>query len=93
MYQFPIGVLLESFRLGVIESLDRAQALGMQGVQVRATFSEITPETMTPEKCREFLKNVQDRGLTISALCGDLRSLFPRCAWLTTYCATLCDPS
>ena len=43
MYQFPIGVLLESFRLGVIESLDRAQALGMQGVQVRATFSEITP--------------------------------------------------
>lgn len=72
MYQFPIGVLLESFRLGVIESLDRAQALGMQGVQVRATFSEITPETMTPEKCREFLKNVQDRGLTISALCGDL---------------------
>ncbi len=72
MYQYPIGVLLESFRLDVIESLNKAQALGMQGVQVRATFSEITPDTMTPEKCRKLVKNVQDRGLTISALCGDL---------------------
>lgn len=72
MYQFPIGVMLESFRLPTDEALDCAQKLGVQGIQVFATRGERAPENMTAEKRREFLKKVKDRGLVISALCGDL---------------------
>ncbi len=68
----PIGVLLESFKLPVIESLDKAKALGMDGVQIRVTDGELTPENLTPDKRKELLKAVKDRGLTVSALCGDI---------------------
>ena len=46
--------------------------MGAQGVQVRATSGETTPAALTPEKRRELLKAIKDRGLTVSALCGDL---------------------
>ncbi len=72
MYKFPIGVLQESFKLPIIESLDKAKELGMDGVQIRVTDGELTPENLTPEKRRELLKAVKDRGLTVSALCGDI---------------------
>lgn len=72
MYQFSIGALLESFRLPTLEALDKAASLGMQGVQIRVTDGELTPENLTAEKRKELLKAVKDRGLTVSALCGDL---------------------
>ncbi len=72
MYNFPIGVLLESFRLPVLEALDKAKELGMDGVQIRVTDGELAPENLTPDRRRELLKAVKDRGLTVSALCGDI---------------------
>ena len=72
MYQFPIGVLLESFLLPTNEALDRAASLGMNGVQIRVTDGDLTPESLTAEKRKELLKAVKDRGLSVSALCGDL---------------------
>ncbi len=72
MYPFSIGVMLESFRTDIPTALDKAQALGVQGIQVYATRGEMSPQEMTPEKRKDFLKAVKDHGLTISALCGDL---------------------
>lgn len=72
MYHFPIGVLLESFLLPTQDALDKAQALGMNGVQIRVTSGELAPENMSKEARRELLKSIKDRGLTVSALCGDL---------------------
>ncbi|RKJ39201.1 sugar phosphate isomerase/epimerase [Acutalibacter sp. 1XD8-33] len=72
MYPFSIGVLLESFKLNTLAALDKAKELGMSGVQIRVTDGELTPENLTPERRRELLKAVKDRGLTVSALCGDL---------------------
>ena len=72
MYPFSIGVMLDSFRTDVNTALDKAQAMGAQGVQVYAIRGEMSPKEMTPEKRREFLKAVKDHGLVISALCGDL---------------------
>ncbi len=72
MYPFSIGVMLDSFRTDVATALDKAKKLGAQGLQVYATRGEMSPDQMTPEKRKEFLKAVKDRGLTISALCGDL---------------------
>lgn len=72
MYHFPIGVLLESFLLPTQEALSKAQSLGMNGVQIRVTDGDLAPENMSKEARRELLKSVKDRGLTVSALCGDI---------------------
>ena len=72
MYKFPIGAMLESFRLPTEEALDQAAALGIQGIQVYTTKGERAPENMNGEMRRAFLHRVKSRGLTISALCGDL---------------------
>lgn len=72
MYNFPIGAMLESFRLPVDEALDRAASIGAAGIQVYTTKGERAPENMNNAARREFLDKVKSRGLVISALCGDL---------------------
>ena len=44
MYNFPIGVLLESFKLPVIESLDKAKALGMDQIDWEGVIAKVVPE-------------------------------------------------
>ena len=72
MSGFPIGVLLESFRLPIPEALDAAASLGAQGIQAYATYGDLAPDKRTGAKRKEFLRMVKDRGLVVSALCGDL---------------------
>lgn len=72
MKSFPIGVMLESFRLPVDEALDKAREVGAQGIQVYASVGELTPDKLDAKARKELLKKVKDRGLVISALCGDL---------------------
>ena len=72
MYQFPIGVMLESFRLPVAEALKKAREVGASGIQVYCTKGDMAPENLVGEKRAEFLRMVRNEGLTISALCGDL---------------------
>lgn len=72
MFKFPIGVVNESFRTDLPTALDKAAALGLQGVQIYATRGSFTPETIARPKRKEVLKMIKDRGLVISALCGDL---------------------
>ena len=72
MYHFPIGVILDSFKKSIPESLKLAQDMGAQGIQVYATYGELSPKNLTGAKRREFLDMVKDHGLVISALCGDL---------------------
>lgn len=72
MYAFPIGVILDSFRCDIPTALDKAVQVGAQGLQVYATVGEMSPETLTGQKRKDFKKAVEDHGLEISALCGDL---------------------
>ncbi|MCI9552221.1 MAG: sugar phosphate isomerase/epimerase, partial [Acutalibacter sp.] len=72
MYPFSIGAMLECFRLDTLAALDRVAQLGASGVQIRVTHGELTPENLSAEKRKELLKAIKDRGLTVSALCGDL---------------------
>ncbi len=72
MKKFPIGVMLESLRLSVREALDAARGLGVQAIQVYATNGELSPDNLTPRARTDFLRQVKDRGLAISAVCGDL---------------------
>ena len=72
MYQFPIGVMLESFRLPTPEAVKKAAEVGAKGIQMYCTGGEHAPENMTPAKCTELLDMLKSYGLRFSALCGDL---------------------
>ncbi len=72
MYNFSIGVVLESFKKPYPEALKEARQLGITGVQAYATYGELAPEKMTMAKRREFLDMVKSEGMVVSALCGDL---------------------
>lgn len=72
MYQFPIGVILESFRKPIPEAVEEAAKLGAKGLQVYTTRTRLAHEDMTPAQRKDFLRMVKDHGLVFSALCGDL---------------------
>lgn len=73
MYNFSIGVMLESFHKPSVEAMAAAQKLGAQGLQVYATPKALEAKGIaTPAAQKEFFKMVKDHGLVISALCGDL---------------------
>lgn len=72
MYQFPIGVMLESFRLPTPEAVSKAVEVGAKGIQMYCTHGEHAPENMSPNARRELLELVKAHGLCFSAICGDL---------------------
>jgi L-ribulose-5-phosphate 3-epimerase len=72
MYQFPIGVMLDSFRLETKEAVKKAVGVGAKGLQMYVTKGEYAPENLSPAKRRELLDIVKSNGLVFSALCGDL---------------------
>jgi len=76
MYQFPIGVMVDSFRQPTRDAIKTAAALGVQGLQMYATTGENAPENLTGQKRRDLLQYVKDHGLRFSAICGDLGKAF-----------------
>ena len=72
MHQFPIGVIIDSFRTDTRTAIEKAAALGADGIQMYSTTGENSPENLTPAKRRELLDMVKSHGLRFSALCGDL---------------------
>lgn len=80
MYNFPIGVMLDSFRKPPKEALLLAAASGADGIQLYATHGELAPESMDAAARRNFRSRVADAGLKISAVCGDLGCGFANAA-------------
>ncbi len=72
MYNFPIGAMLDSFRLPAKEAIETAAGIGVSGIQMYSTYGEYAPENMTSEKKRGLLEIMNANGLVFSALCGDL---------------------
>jgi len=73
MYNFSIGVMLESFHKSAAESMAIAQKLGAQGLQIYATPKALEQKGITtPKAQKEFFRMIKDHGLVVSALCGDL---------------------
>lgn len=72
MADFPIGIIVDSFRIDIREGVKKAAELGAQGIQVYSTRGEMAPENLSPAARREFLDLVKSNGLVVSALCGDL---------------------
>lgn len=67
-----IGVILESFRLPFAEALKKAAEVGAQGLQIYATQGEMAPENLTPSLIAEKKRMIEDNGLKVAALCGDI---------------------
>ena len=72
MYNFPIGVLVDSFRLEIHEGIKKAAEIGANGIQMYATQGENSPENLNAAARKALLAEVKDAGLCFSALCGDL---------------------
>ena len=72
MNNFPIGVIVDSFRLPIYDAVKKAAEVGADGIQVYASNGEMAPENLSEQKRHEFKNLVADNGLVISALCGDL---------------------
>lgn len=72
MFDFPIGVMLNSFRLPLAEALEKAASVGATGIQMYATKGKYAPENLTRSDRRELLDRVRSHGLSFSAICGDL---------------------
>lgn len=72
MYNFPIGAMLDSFRLSTKDAIKKAAQIGAKGIQMYSTNGENSPENMTSSRICEIKKMMSDNGLVFSALCGDL---------------------
>jgi sugar phosphate isomerase/epimerase len=78
MQKFPIGVILDSFRAGFEGGIKKAEALGVQGLQIYAVKGELAPENFTTAKGAVYKKQIADAGLVVSALCGDIGGGFTK---------------
>lgn len=72
MYNFPIGAMLDSFRLPTDKAIKKAAEIGATGIQMYSTTGENSPENMTKSRISEIKRMMNDSGLVFSALCGDL---------------------
>ena len=72
MYNFPIGVILESFRTDRSTAIKKAAAMGANGIQMYATTGQNSPENLNAQARRDLLNEIKGEGMVFSALCGDL---------------------
>lgn len=72
MDDFKIGVIIDSFRLGIPDGIKKAREVGAQGIQIYATSGEMAPENLSVAQRKELLDRIKSNGLVVSALCGDL---------------------
>ncbi|MBJ6363235.1 sugar phosphate isomerase/epimerase family protein [Paenibacillus sp. GCM10012307] len=67
-----IGVIVDSFQVGVKEGLQKAQKVGADGVQIYAVQGELDPAGLSAGARKEWRDYIASLGLEISALVGDL---------------------
>ena len=72
MYDNKIGVMVDSFRLGIREGIKKAKEIGAGGIQIYAVKGEMDPDNLSKENRIDLLNFIKENGLVVSALCGDL---------------------
>ena len=72
MTDFKVGVMTDSFRVGVREGIMKAREVGADGLQVWVVDGETAPERMSPADRGDFKAFCAGQDLLIAALCGDL---------------------
>jgi len=69
--RFKIGVMTDSFKLPFEQALDKAVEVGAQGIQLYVVEGEMIYSSFNDEKVAKVNKLLKDRGLVVSAVCGD----------------------
>jgi L-ribulose-5-phosphate 3-epimerase len=72
MARFKIGVIVDSFRVGIDEGIKKAKEIGAEGIQVYTAGGDMGPDSLTDARIREIRDMVESNGLVISAVVGDL---------------------
>lgn len=72
MYNFPIGIILESLKLSRSEAIKKSAEIGAKGIQMYATSGENSPENLSASARIDLKNEVLGSGMVFSALCGDL---------------------
>ena len=67
-----LGVVGDCFHCSTEESICRAGALGLDGIQLYAVAGEFCPQNLTEEDISKYKALIREQGLVVSALCGDL---------------------
>lgn len=67
-----IGVIVDSFRLGLHDGIKKAKEVGAEGIQLYAVRGEMAPENLNKQGRKDLLDFIKSNGLVVSALCGDL---------------------
>ena len=67
-----IGVITDCFKKSHFEGIERAAMLGLDGVQIYATLGEFNPEDLTVEQKQSYKNLLEEKGIVVSALCGDM---------------------
>lgn len=70
MGQFKIGIIADMLRMPFGESMEQCARMGADGVQIYAVSEEML--SASQEELKKKRKIIQDNGLQVSALCGDL---------------------
>ena len=66
-----LSVITDCFKKNHAEGIECASELGLDGVQIYATTGEFSPE-LSDEKKLEYKNLLQEKGIVVSALCGDM---------------------
>jgi len=69
---FKIGVISDLLRLPFKENIEKCVQMGVSGVQFYAVDGEMAPENLTASQISEKRRFIEDCGLEVTALCGDL---------------------
>ncbi|EFM10680.1 Xylose isomerase domain protein TIM barrel [Paenibacillus curdlanolyticus YK9] len=69
---WKVGIIVDSFKVGVRKGLEKAKALGAEGVQIYAVEGEMDPTNLSAAARKEWRAFIESQGLQISALVGDL---------------------
>ena len=67
-----IGVMVDSFNIGVMDGLDAARKVGAGAVQIYVGGRGAVEQTWTPAYRRQVAAKMADNGLKVSAMCGDM---------------------
>lgn len=72
MATFKIGVMTDSFKLPFEQGLAKAAEVGAQGIQLYVVDGEMKYDTFDDAKVAHVRSLLEQYGLVISAVCGDL---------------------
>ncbi len=67
-----IGVMVDSFRVGLIEGIKNAREVGAGAVQMYVKGGISSEDVWTPSYRKDAINCLKDNGLVVAAVCGDL---------------------